>query len=400
MSKVAVANRVPRNYDPQAIADLFRSLETQINLLSEGKVTATYNAHTAAPSGSAQPFQWGDFVKNTKPTEVSQTAIANYVVAGWVNTVAGSPGTWEECRFLTSDITTPPFESSREAQVSGVSQTVYTLTTISYTPGLGQLAVYIDGVRQHPSAYTETNSTTVTLSAAPATGVSVLFEVMGASLGTSSPTYGTVTVTDNIIISKTSGEGIKLDPATPTFGWRDIIGPVVPKATGAGSPTRRQYAGGNVYDWSFAENDVCDFGFHIPHDYVPGSDLHIHVHWSHNGTNITGNAVFTFYWQYAKGHNQANFHAEKSTTITYNTTDLATTPQYRHRIDEVAITASSGDSSHTLNTDIEVDGVIMGQLKLTTLPTITGGNLFIHTVDLHYQSTNLATKQKAPNFWT
>lgn len=33
------------------------------------------------------------------------------------------------------------------------------------------------------------------------------------------------------------------------------------------------------------------------------------------------------------------------------------------------------------------------------LPIGGGGKLFIHTCDLHYQSTNMATKNSAPNFY-
>ena len=82
------------------------------------------------------------------------------------------------------------------------------------------------------------------------------------------------------------------------YGWHDILGPVVPKASGAGSPTRTAYAGGNVYDWAFAVNNVSDFTYHIPHDFVPYADdptsqIHLHVHWSHNGTNISGTVEFT-----------------------------------------------------------------------------------------------------------
>ena len=41
------------------------------------------------------------------------------------------------------------------------------------------------------------------------------------------------------------------------------------------------------------------------------------------------------------------------------------------------------------------------ELKPTTLPTFGGsGKLFIHTCDIHYQSTNIATKNKAPNFYS
>lgn len=203
-----------------------------------------------------------------------------------------------------------------------------------------------------------------------------------------------------ITIGKESDEGILLDVDAPSYGWHDIIGPVTPKAQGAGSPTRRQYAGGNIYDWSFASGDVCDFNFHLPHDYLLGSDLYIHVHWSHNGTAISGNASFDFHCQYAKGHDQANFSSEITASVSHATVDITTTPRYRHRVDEVVV-SSSGGSASTLDTDdIEPDGLILGQLELTSLPSITAGFLFVHTVDVHYQSTNVATKNRSPDFYT
>lgn len=207
---------------------------------------------------------------------------------------------------------------------------------------------------------------------------------------------------DSLVLPSTTGYGIKVDTATPTFGWRDIIGRVEPKATGAGSPTRAVYAGANLADYAFVLNDVCDFNFHIPHDYVPGSDLYFHVHWSHtDAVSITGNVVFTIYHAYAKGHNQANFPAEKTQTITYATTDLATTPQYRHRVDEVAITAGTATGALFDNDIVEVDGLILVTLKVTGMPTFGGtGKLFIHTCDVHYQSNNMATKNKAPAFYS
>ncbi len=205
---------------------------------------------------------------------------------------------------------------------------------------------------------------------------------------------------DDLILPKDSGKGIKLDLDTPTFGWRDIIGNVEPKATGAGSPTRAAYNGGQGGQYSFVVNDVCDFQFHIPHDYAPGTDLYFHVHWSHNGTSISGDAVFDVYYTYAKGHNQAAFPAEKLITVSYTTTDLATTPQYQHRIDEVIMTGPGATATLTDRDEIEVDGLVLATLKLRTIPTIGGGGLlFVHTCDIHYQSNNMATKQKAPNFY-
>lgn len=220
-------------------------------------------------------------------------------------------------------------------------------------------------------------------------------------------TGGTLTRT-TVYASSNSGSAVSLSAGTKrvalsqiaTLGWRDIIGNVHPKATGAGSPARAVYRGGTVGQYAWVANDVCDFEFHIPHDYVPGTDIYWHVHWSHNGTSISGNAVFDVYYTYSKGHNQANFPAEKNLTITYNTTDISTTPQYRHRIDEVIMSGASATATLMDRDDIEPDGLIIATMKLTTLPTIGSGSLFVHTCDIHYQSTNHATPNKSPDFYT
>ena len=49
-----------------------------------------------------------------------------------------------------------------------------------------------------------------------------------------------------------------------------------------------------------------------------------------------------------------------------------------------------------------MDGVIKVAMKVITVPTITGGSVaevFVATADCHYQSSNLGTKQRAPNFY-
>lgn len=52
----------------------------------------------------------------------------------------------------------------REEQTATVGQTVFTLTEITYNPGVNNLSVFINGVRQGSGVYTETDSTTVTFS--------------------------------------------------------------------------------------------------------------------------------------------------------------------------------------------------------------------------------------------
>lgn len=183
-------------------------------------------------------------------------------------------------------------------------------------------------------------------------------------------------------------------------GWRDIIGRVVPKVTGAGTPARAIFRGGKIGQYAFVAGDLYDMEFHIPHDYVPGTDIYIHVHWAHNGTTITGNAVFDFFHTYAQGHNVGTYPAEKQITLTYPTVDIATTPQYRHRIDEVIMSGPSATVTLMDRDDLTPDGLILMACQLTTLPTIGGGGkLFINHVDIHYQSNNLSTKNKAPDFY-
>lgn len=212
-------------------------------------------------------------------------------------------------------------------------------------------------------------------------------------------TGGGILAPDGLVLPNTEGSGIKLDPDAAAFGWHDIIGWVQPKTTGAGTPVVAAFRG-NINAYKFIANDVCDFCYHIPHDYLSGSDLFWHVHWGHNGTAISGDFVVTYYATFAKGFDQAVFPAEVTGTLTYSTVNLATTPRYQHRVDEIQLSTPGGSGS-MLDTDaIEVDGLIIIRAVVTTLPTITAGSLFIFTSDVHYQSTGLPTKAKQPNFYT
>jgi hypothetical protein len=68
-------------------------------------------------------------------------------------------------------------QSTRLSYTGDGSNTVY--TTPTYVPGNSQLRLYIDGVRQFQSAYTETSNTSVTLSTAPPVNSNILVEVDG-----------------------------------------------------------------------------------------------------------------------------------------------------------------------------------------------------------------------------
>jgi hypothetical protein len=148
---------------------------------------------------------------------------------------------------------------------------------------------------------------------------------------------GSIKTTSFLVLNKVSGNGIKVDTATPVFGWRDILGEPKGNNTGASKPTFASYQGG-LYQYQFAAGDEDFWEFHIPHDYVPGTDVYLHIHWSHTSTLVTGGTVtFEVESSYAKGHNQAAFSAPVTGTFTGN----ASTTQYQHIISETQYSDSS-----------------------------------------------------------
>lgn len=215
---------------------------------------------------------------------------------------------------------------------------------------------------------------------------------------------GTLSIDGDIVLPKASGKGIKIDNTIPTFGWRDLLGSVEPKTIGAGKATLGAFRGGKAKAWFYDLGDTLDtLEYHIPHDYVPGTDLYIHLHWGHHGTAISGSLVITFGATCAKGHNQQDFPAEVAPVLTVSTPNIATIPQYRHRVDEIQLSASSPSATQLNNADIEPDTVILIGFEVTTEPTITGGvvnKTAFFEIDIHYQSTNIATKDKTPDFYT
>jgi hypothetical protein len=188
-------------------------------------------------------------------------------------------------------------------------------------------------------------------------------------------------------VSASSGDGILLDTTAPTFGWRDITGEIVTRGVGATDPSWDQIGSSAFYAYHFALNDVCWMCYHIPHDYVPGTDIYFHVHWIPSGTN-TQVVKWSVDYMYAKGHNQANF------TVAGSNTTIEQAPPgsaYRHMVSEsVAITIPT----------IEVDGILyVKYTRVTNGATDNTDSIFMLTSDVHYQSTNIATKNKSPGFY-
>jgi len=199
------------------------------------------------------------------------------------------------------------------------------------------------------------------------------------------------TSNSGLVLPKTAGLGIKVDPDAPTFGWRDITSDPNVRGVGASDPTFAVYTGTVMRQYSFSattEQEVF-FTFHMPHDYVPGSAIYFHAHWSNAAaTPNTGNVVWGFDYSFAKGFNQEAFPAFTSITVT----QACPATRYRHNIAETTAVTIAG---------LEVDGLILvrGYRKAADAADTCTDAVFLHTMDIHYQSTNMATKNKAPSFY-
>ena len=178
--------------------------------------------------------------------------------------------------------------------------------------------------------------------------------------------------------------------------WKDLLGEIGDRSGGV-APNARAYRGG-VFQYSFNAGEEFFLNFHVPHDWAVGTDLYIHVHWSHitAATTSTG-PDFIYDVTYSKGHNQADFPAP----IVINHTGTSSVGQYRHIVDEIQLSAASPSASQLDTDDIEVDGVILVNFEVDALPTgVTVNDFFVHFIDIHYQADVIGTKNKAPNFYT
>jgi len=210
---------------------------------------------------------------------------------------------------------------------------------------------------------------------------------------------------DNLVLPNTAGNGIKLETSSPIFGWRDIIGEVKVLSPGASDPSFAVFRD-SLRQFSFSNvilNEVF-VTFHIPHDYVPGSDIFIHAHWAQNVVDTGGPAgapgdvKWQFEVSYAKGHNQSVFPASITTYVIQTASNI----QYQHLIAEVQLSSSSPTGLQIDSNILEVDGIIL--VRAFRDPGDASDTLdkvpFFHYCDIHYQSTNIATKGKSPDFWT
>lgn len=199
---------------------------------------------------------------------------------------------------------------------------------------------------------------------------------------------------DGQIYPPTKGLGLRIDHAVPDFGWHDLKG-MLRHDLSLNPPVAAPYQG-NIVQSQVTVGQGVTFDFHLPHDYAPNTDIYVHVHWSHNSAFVgQGSVVWQVELTYAKGHNQGHFN----TPILVNIAQDASPVRYQHMVGEVVCSSQGGLGGLLPTEDLEPDGLVLAHVTLVENTILQATDPFIHTVDIHYQSTCLPTKNKSPNFW-
>lgn len=213
-------------------------------------------------------------------------------------------------------------------------------------------------------------------------------EALQAKLGTNTTA---ASLPAGAVLGKASGTGLRVDTSTPAWGWRDLTADITVRGTGAADPTFAVYGATALRAFQFSATVMQEvfLVFHVPHDWVPGSDIFIHAHWSNAAAAPnTGTVRWGFEYSFAKGFDQEAF---PTPTIVY-AQQASSATRYRHMVTETtAVTIAT----------MEVDGLILMRAfrdAANAADTCTDA-VFLHTVDIHYQSTNMATAGKAPSFY-
>ena len=172
-------------------------------------------------------------------------------------------------------------------------------------------------------------------------------------------------------------------------GWRDITSQITIRGAGSNNPSWSNI-GGNFYGYNFDVGDECFMAFHIPHDIVPGEDIHLHAHWLCISTDTTNTVKWEFNHTFAKGFDQEAFNMTGST----DSAEQASGAQYQHMVAETAAV--------TIAALTEPDGIIYTRISRVTngATDVANGQVFLLTADIHYESDSQATLNKAPNFYT
>lgn len=212
--------------------------ESKATMFTDSTFTGTTNVETLQLTNPLGISYGGTGANNT--SDALNNLLPSGEVSGYVLKTSGAGSYYWAAETGASTVVGTRIDTSRVTYTATANQTEFTGVG-TYTIGTGQLRVYIDGVRQNPDAYTESSTTSFTLSAGVPAGTKVLAEVDGyldftvvANAVTFSPVGGIAATDVQSALAELDTEKAPL--ASPTFtGHPTIEGVTLTGATGTGN---------------------------------------------------------------------------------------------------------------------------------------------------------------------
>lgn len=196
---------------------------------------------------------------------------------------------------------------------------------------------------------------------------------------------GAIKHTDEMVVVR-AGSNVKANMVR--VGYEDL------KPTGghtpggvAGPSTVNSFGIHELLEYPGGTNKRATYIYHLPHDFVEGTDMFIHVHHAPSAAVPAGQVDWKIHCQYAQGYGFGAYSATDMTeTISIDLTGIA---QYTHLIAEgLAINDASVGSV------LRTDGIFVVTLeRLASTDTSTGDQIFFE-MDMHYQSDGTKTINK------
>lgn len=168
--------------------------------------------------------------------------------------------------------------------------------------------------------------------------------------------------TQGLIVPKGAGTGIKVDTDAPGWGWADMLGTIDVRGTSGGAnPKWAVYLGG-IYQYSWGTVGgvtECFINYHLTHDFIPGTDIYIHAHYS-TVAAPTGQVNWLFEAAAAAGYDRDLFEGTDGSAATITVGAVSTpTGVRRHTIAETLLATAGGLVSIADNVSITSGAAIL-----------------------------------------
>lgn len=183
------------------------------------------------------------------------------------------------------------------------------------------------------------------------------------------------------------------------FVYDDYVTSGLAVVGGASAPTLTTFIG-NMKLYAFPGTGVVTKDVlsttHILHGIKPGSDITLHVHWSHTEGSATASGatvVWQAEWTLARGYEAGTYGDPASPSVSCGTLSVTSTcasSQYVHHI--------TNDDKMTVASNVELEPDSVFILRLFRDPTHASdtfaGNAFLIQMDFHYQRDRLGTIER------